>query len=185
MVRKKNDFAPHIPEEKAHTCEVAGCGMEGLYKAPKNRANLRDYHYFCLDHVREHNKKWDYFKGMDSDQIEAFMKDAVTGHRPTWSREQFKGDPQEMLYRAMDDFLVSGARRKTQPNPKLGVKMQRAVTLFEIDYPYTLPVLKKRYKELVKQHHPDRNAGDKLMEEKFKAITTAYKLLEAHVSNNA
>lgn len=181
MVRKRNDFAPQVPEDDARSCDAPGCTFDGLYKAPKTRANLRDYYFFCLDHVREHNKQWDYFTGMNADEIEHFMKDAVTGHRPTWTRDNFKGDPQEALYQAIDDFLTTGGRRKTKPIPKLGAKLQKAITLFEMDYPYTHPQLKKRYKELVKIHHPDRNAGDKLAEEKFKAITTAYSLLEKHL----
>ncbi len=182
MAKKRNDFAPNIPDGMTQACEMAGCALEGLYKAPKHRADLQDYSYFCLDHVREHNKKWDYFVGMESAEIESFMKDAVTGHRPTWGRDQFKNDPQEKLYRAIDDFLTAGTtRRKTKPVANVSAKMQKALTLFELDYPYTLPILKKRYKELVKKHHPDRNQGDRLVEEKFKAITTAYTLLEKHL----
>ena len=179
--RTKKDYAPHIERGKAPRCEEAGCKAEGIYKAPKARSHLHEYRYYCLDHIREHNKKWDYFSGMDADEIEAFMKDAVTGHRPTWEREIHVKNPQEKLYAAIDEFLNIG-RRKTKPIPRLGVKMQKALSLFELNYPYTTAILKKQYKELVKRYHPDKNHGDKLAEEKFKAVVGAYKTLESHLA---
>ncbi len=37
--------------------------------------------------------------------------------------------------------------------------------------------LKKSYRKLALQHHPDRNGGDKEAEEKFKEATEAYEVL--------
>ena len=37
--------------------------------------------------------------------------------------------------------------------------------------------LKKAYRKLAVQHHPDRNPGDKSAEEKFKEINEAYQIL--------
>jgi len=37
--------------------------------------------------------------------------------------------------------------------------------------------IKKAYRKLAMQHHPDRNNGDKAAEEKFKEITAAYEIL--------
>ena len=33
----------------------------------------------------EYNAKYNYFNGMSDDAVAAFQKDAVVGHRPTWS----------------------------------------------------------------------------------------------------
>jgi molecular chaperone DnaJ len=38
--------------------------------------------------------------------------------------------------------------------------------------------LKKAYRKLAMQHHPDRNPGDKTAEQKFKAISEAYEILK-------
>jgi molecular chaperone DnaJ len=38
--------------------------------------------------------------------------------------------------------------------------------------------LKKAYRKLAMQHHPDRNPGDKAAEAKFKAISEAYEILK-------
>ncbi|WP_245301396.1 J domain-containing protein, partial [Agrobacterium tumefaciens] len=38
--------------------------------------------------------------------------------------------------------------------------------------------IKRRYKELVKKHHPDANGGDRGSEERFRAVVQAYQLLK-------
>ena len=38
--------------------------------------------------------------------------------------------------------------------------------------------IKKAYRKLAHQHHPDKNAGDKAAEEKFKEISEAYEILK-------
>ena len=37
--------------------------------------------------------------------------------------------------------------------------------------------IKKAYKKLAMQYHPDRNTGDKKAEEKFKEVNEAYQVL--------
>src|ERR1044072_4008720 len=85
--RKKSDYAPHIPPHKAEPCQWEGCGAPGMYKAPASRDALHEYRWFCLEHIREHNQQWDFFAGLERGDIEFFVRDAVTGHRPTWIRE--------------------------------------------------------------------------------------------------
>ena len=41
-------------------CEWKDCNNKGIYRAPKNRNNLREFRWFCLNHVREYNKKYDF-----------------------------------------------------------------------------------------------------------------------------
>ena len=39
----------------------------------------------CLTHVKEFNKNWNYFKGMDDEQVFNFLKSDMTWHKPTQS----------------------------------------------------------------------------------------------------
>lgn len=48
----------------SRTCEKEGCGAQGEFRAPKSVSELQTYYWFCLDHVREYNKAWDFYKGM-------------------------------------------------------------------------------------------------------------------------
>ena len=52
-------------------CEAEHCLEDGIYPAPRNRDDLRSYVWFCLQHVREYNKGWNYFDGLNGDALEA------------------------------------------------------------------------------------------------------------------
>lgn len=177
--KTKKDFVPHIPPDKAPRCHSPGCKEPGIYKAPKSKQNLHEYDWYCLEHIREHNEKWDYFKGMDRESIEDFMVDAALGHRPTWTREQHMRF-ENKLNEALEAFMRMGnaARRSKAHAPlRLSQKMRKALALMDMEYPYTAKDLKMRYRALVKQHHPDVNPGNQKSEEIFKQITAAFALL--------
>src|SRR5580765_4961432 len=70
--------------EEAIMCEWAGCKNKGPHRAPKGRENSREYWHFCLDHVREYNQAYNFFQGMNPEDVARYQKDALTGHRPTW-----------------------------------------------------------------------------------------------------
>ncbi len=177
----KQDYAPHIDEDKAPRCEVKGCKESGVYKAPKSRSQLNKYQWFCLEHIRDHNAHWDFFADMSRSQIEAFMKDAVTGHRPTWERTAQVERQYEKLQHAIDDFLYSTGHK---PAPKgLTPKLRSALAMMDMEYPYTVKMLKSQYRRLVKKYHPDANKGDKKAEDKFKEITSAYATLMHYAEN--
>ena len=69
----------------ARTCQHPGCKEEGQHRAPMGRGREGEYFWFCIDHVREYNATYNYFNGMSDDAVQSFQKDALTGHRPTWS----------------------------------------------------------------------------------------------------
>ena len=83
-IRIKPDDAAAAPRE-APRCEWAGCDHAGGYRAPKGRHREGQYHSFCLDHVREYNKSYNYFAGMRDDDVVDYQRSASTGHRPTWN----------------------------------------------------------------------------------------------------
>src|ERR1044072_1054073 len=65
-------------------CDWAGCNNAGAHRAPRGRGREHEYFHFCLDHVREYNQSYNFFKGMSDDDVAAYQKDSLTGHRPTW-----------------------------------------------------------------------------------------------------
>ena len=173
---RKSDFAPHISLEDALPCDSEGCMEPGAYKAPKSKDALHEYRWFCLDHIREHNEKWDYFEGADANEIEYFVRDAVTGHRPTWERESRIRGQYSKLHDALYEFL-SGTKRTEPFSPPLKPKLRKALSVIDLQYPYTEQELKAQYRVMVKKHHPDVNKGDKKSEETFKHVTVAYHTL--------
>lgn len=162
-------------------CDYPSCDQEGAYRAPKSRATLREYYWFCLDHVRRYNAAWDYFADMSQAEIEAFQRNNSFGHRPTWrfgmhGRGRGAGGSDVDDYGLMPEdlgiFACNGGDGQAQRPFKPG-ELQ-ALALLNLEAPVALKEIKDRYKELVKRHHPDTNGGDRTAEERLKKIIQAY-----------
>ena len=76
--------APQAAEPVLTPCNHPGCKAEGVFRAPMGRDREGQYFSFCMDHVREYNATYDYFRGMNDEALAKFQKDDIVGHRPTW-----------------------------------------------------------------------------------------------------
>lgn len=186
MARRRANPLAALDGAKPHqrVCEAPGCRLQGEYRAPRARDKLDEYRWFCLDHVRDYNKKWDYFAGLDTDQIEAHIRADTTWRRPVWPLgARRNGNPYAHI---KDPFgLADDAGLGEKPPPKYDGSEQltpaerNALDVLELSWPLTRKVVKSRYKELVKLHHPDANGGAREAEEKLKEINAAYSTLRA------
>jgi hypothetical protein len=176
---KKTTYTGHWENpETAPTCEAQGCPEKGVYKAPKTVGTRKDFYWFCIEHVRAYNQAWDYFRGMPTDEIESFMRDAVTGHRPTWRIGDQPFLSKAKLEEKLRQFMGEGRNSYRQKKKhELSGKERDALRLFELELPVDEAGIKKQYKKLVKRYHPDVNKGSKRAEETFKEITLAYTTL--------
>ncbi len=52
-----------------------------------------------------------------------------------------------------------------------------AAGILELAFPLEIENVRLNYKRLAKRYHPDSNGGNKELEEKFKDITEAYRLI--------
>ena len=48
-------------------CDWNNCKEIGEYKAPVEKDNSKKFRMLCLKHVKEFNKNWNYFSGMNDD----------------------------------------------------------------------------------------------------------------------
>ena len=55
-------------------CDWVNCNEIGEYRAPVEKDNSKKYRLLCLDHVKEFNKNWNYFSGMNDRQVIDFLK---------------------------------------------------------------------------------------------------------------
>lgn len=169
------------PEPSGHNCMWAGCSEEGNYKAPRSRSRLNDYQWLCLEHVQAFNKNWNYFEGMSEDQIYAFQKDAVLGHRPTWKSDINPQHLEQKLDEALHRFF--GGKPTAQQIASLkpiNSKDKQALAVLDLEHPVEMVVIKKQYRVLAKKHHPDVNKSDERAAETFKRLTEAYNHLIKH-----
>jgi DnaJ-class molecular chaperone with C-terminal Zn finger domain len=179
-VVKKFRYIDDLIKPEAGQCVYPGCDKPGEHRAPVSPDRPGEYQYFCLEHVKEFNKKWDYFKGKDSDEILDFQKSAFTGHRPTWKMHPEPGKSTEKLQAALHRFRYGSEMPKVEYAPPLNVKDRRALEQLDLEHPCDEKIIKKRYKKLARKYHPDRNQGDRSAEERFKEINASYRHLIEH-----
>jgi hypothetical protein len=171
--------------ESGPRCAFPGCEAAGAYRAPMGRLREGQYFCFCLDHVREYNATYNYFNGMNDADVARYMKDAVVGHRPTWSMGTRRGTTgfREEGGATEDPLGIHRGRfRAARPQkrpPRYAPTTMRAFEALGLDETAGAEAIRNRYKELVKRLHPDANGGDRSREEKLREIIHAYKTLKA------
>ena len=67
------------------------CQMKAEHRAPRSREQLREYRWFCLEHIRQYNSHWNYFEGMSDDEVEASLRHDTVWNRPTWPQRSSPG----------------------------------------------------------------------------------------------
>ncbi len=169
-------------------CDCPGCRLAGEYRAPRARNQLREYYWFCLDHVREYNRAWDFYAGMSIAEIESEMRLDSTWQRPTWPLGSWGITEQRLRdgIHAAGGFPFGRAHGEAPKNGHASGASRAAATpedearqVLELERGASFKDIKARYRELVKTHHPDANGGDKAAEERLKRINQAYTTLKA------
>ena len=172
--------------EKTHykKCDSPKCNEKGEYRAPKSRVMLNEYFYFCLDHIKEYNKSWDFYKGMSVEQIENSMRSDTFWDRPSWPlKNSFKNifdefnEYVEDFVKNDDDKINNIYFKNKLLDESLTIEEAKALKELDLKMPISLEKIKKNYKKLVKIFHPDVNGNNKDAEERFKQINESYKLL--------
>lgn len=154
-------------------CEWKGCDEKGIYRAPKNRENLREFRWFCLEHVREYNKNWNYFSGLSQKEIEKELKADFTWHLPTWP---ING---KHTYNIKDELniLKQNKKNKNKNNKPINNKIDKAFKKLDLTLDSSLHDIKRQYKILVKKYHPDANKNNIKSNNKLIEINEAYKII--------
>ena len=167
-------------EPDVQYCDWPGCRDEGAHRAPISRDQMKTFHFFCLSHVRQYNKSWNYYAGMSDAEVEDDVRQDTVWNRPSWPLGGNIGP--EAVVEQMGAFgpdWDQGEANTHRPDAaaKPGTREAWAIAVFNLSGPGTSDTIKTRYKELVKQHHPDTNGGDKAAEEKIKEINEAYQII--------
>jgi len=179
-------------EPTAPECQWDGCSKPGTNRAPVGRDAEGQYFMFCVDHAREYNKGYNYFSGLSDGEIARYQKEALTGNRPTWKmgvdRAAASGPTQSTAKsgsagaqaQMRDPHGFFETRRPNRPvrARKLKPLEGKAFDTLGLAGNSTSTEIKTRYKDLVKQHHPDANGGDRGSEDRFRAVIQAYQLLK-------
>ena len=167
-------------ETSTRICDHEGCEEPGKFRAPKAPDVLDDYYWFCKDHVREYNLKWDFFHGKTEAEMNAQASKDKVWDRQTkdWRDPEAKAwarlgieDPHQVLgqnaTRNPGRGAASGGRR-------LPPTERRAIEILEAKESMTKVEIRKAYKALIKVLHPDMNGGDRSQEEQLGEVMWAW-----------
>ena len=167
-------------ETSTRVCDKPGCQEPGKYRAPKSPDSLDEFYWFCKDHVREYNLKWNFFDGStEQEYLDQVDKDRV------WERETkpFKQSAEERAWARLgidDAHQVLGANATQNPGKRvtgtrrLPATERRAIDSLEAKDNWTKAEIRKAYKALIKVLHPDMNGGDRSQEEQLSEVVWAW-----------
>lgn len=169
-------------ETSTRICDKQGCNERGQYRAPKNPRHLDDYFWFCKDHVREYNQNWNYFQGQSEEEFQQFLENATVWERPT--KPFGKAQEQAWARHGVNDPLEILGANGTSPevrvktNKRLPPTERKALDILEARDSWTRSEIRKQYKSLVKDLHPDMNGGDRSDEDRLAEVVWAWEQIK-------
>ena len=166
-------------------CDYPGCKEKAAFRAPKSPDLLDEYFWFCKDHIREYNLKWNFFNGTTDEEFQKFLdKDRV------WEREtkpfSRQGDGNAWARLGVNDPMALLGEKATQ-NPgrvmsqatrKLPATERKAIEILDARDTMSKTEIRKVYKGLIKVLHPDMNGGDRSHEEQLQEVVWAWEQLK-------
>jgi len=195
--RSRSRGASGAVETSSRVCEREGCGRPGKFRAPKSPDHLDEFLWFCLEHVREYNVRWNFFQAHSDDDLERqFAADRIW-ERPTrpfreavnqrggqphadgraWSRFGLD-DPMEIL--GEKATLNPGAQANgARARRRLPATERRALEILDARDDQTKAEIRKQYKALVKDLHPDMNGGKRDDEARLTEVVWAWEQIKA------
>lgn len=179
-------------ERAANECAWQECTEPGTHKAPMGRNHQGHYLYFCLEHVRLYNKNFNYFSGLNEEQIAQFQRESRTGNRPTWKMSnRKKGEKVDLSSlrgtpawhkRVKPRYAANGQRIVSEQSATFERKLKpmevKAFNELGLKSDADKDQITAQYKLLVKENHPDSNGGDRSCEARLQRILAAYKTLK-------
>jgi hypothetical protein len=176
-------------EGSGRVCDHPDCGEPGEFRAPPPEgAGSHDgpprFRWFCLDHVRAFNAGYNFFEGMSADEIHRAQSPTAGWERETRAFARGGNGDQPPRWADFSDPLDAiGARFRRTVAPErsdgkpLSGEDRRSLDVLGLAADADRPALRKRYSELVRKYHPDRNGGDRSHEDRLTKVIAAYQQL--------
>ena len=178
--------------ETGRTCDEPGCDLPGEFRAPSTSASRRrdgpgEWRWLCLDHVRAFNSRYNFFSGMDPDEIAEAQRPYAGWERETRAFGHTGADRPPRWTDFADPLDAISARfreRMERQRPRadgrpLSGEDRRSLSILGLDADADRRALRQRYAELVRRYHPDRNGGDRSHEKALQDVIAAYTQLKS------
>ena len=193
--RSKNKGSTGAFENSSRLCDVKGCELIGKYRAPKSPKNVDEFNWFCLKHVKEYNRKWNFFEGHSPQDLENQFKadsvwerktsplnsdvnkDKIQAEGKSWARLGLE-DPYDFFSNKKNPNLT----QKKNFSRRLPASERKAIDILGAGDTATKSELRKIYKEMVKDLHPDRNSGSRADEDRLSEVVWAWDQIKSSKS---
>ncbi|MFS4437800.1 DnaJ domain-containing protein [Paracoccaceae bacterium GXU_MW_L88] len=170
-------------ETSSRKCDHPGCDDAGKYRAPKSPDRLDEFYWFCMQHVREFNANWNYFANVPEDELEQRFKDSKS-----WGQTKPLGSNPEAA--AWQRFGINDAhevlgdkatrrREGSDVTRRLPPTERKALGILDAKDSMTKSEIRKVYKSLVKDLHPDMNGGKRDDEDRLREVVWAWDQIKA------
>ena len=184
MASKASKWHGRVEGRAAH-CAVPGCNEPGEFRAPLSPGGFDGpgtWRLLCLEHVRQHNSAYTFFAGMSADEIEAAQSPVAGWDRSVRAFARAGVDPAPAWSDFKDPLDAISARFRpghSRPWPsRFNAGEREAMGVLGLGDDADRTALRKRYSELVRRYHPDRNGGDRSQEARLGKVIDAYQLLK-------
>jgi len=192
--RRRARFHGRI-EGTGHRCDWAECPEDGEFRAPpdENRAHGSRfdgpgrYRWFCLEHIREFNERYNFFSGMSAEEIYEAQRPtsgwdretrafaAGAGQAPRWGDFSDPLDAIGARFRQnIKDRAAAQASDRAAAQRGLSVADRSALKTLGLSADANRTTIRQAYSKLVRAYHPDRNGGDRTHEKALQEVIAAY-----------
>ena len=173
----------------ARYCDHPGCIELGEFRAPPiggRRAGFDgpgDWQWLCLDHVRAFNGGYNFFSGMSPEEISAQQRPYAGWERETRAFSA-NGSPPPRWADFVDPLDAIAGRFGQQAAERgdgrpLSDVDRRSLKILGLGTDVDRRALRRRYADLVRRYHPDRNGGDRSHEKALQEVISAYTQLKS------
>ena len=182
MASRQSKMHGRVEGARAH-CAVPGCGAPGEYKAPLAPSSFDgpgSWRFLCLDHVREHNKKYNFFEGMSPEEISEAQGPLAGWERPSRKFAANGADPPPKwsdFSDPLDAIATRFGRVRDGQTSRFSKPERQALSVLGLGEDADRHAVRQRYSQLVRRYHPDKNGGDRSHEARLRAVIEAYQLL--------
>lgn len=193
--RRQHDRFGGRVDARGRLCAAPGCDGPGEFRAPAWAGQRSSwdgpgvYLHFCLDHVREFNAGYDFFSGMNADQIYEAQHPASAWRnaQPQWPggsdpapRWADFADPLDAIGARFRGGIIREAERRKAA--AFSSRERRALDVLGLDDSADRKTIRKAYSAKLRLYHPDRNGGDRSLEKQLDDVLNAWQTLRKSVA---
>ena len=184
-------------EASTRQCHISDCKKEGKFRAPKSPKDLDNFFWFCLTHVKEYNNRWNYFQNHSEEEFDKEIRLSKTWGRTTKpfgsksERNRVHSDGNSHLRYGLDDpydlFKNKSNKNDSSESENIGGKKRlnlsekKALGILGAMDTMTKSEIRKLYKILIKDLHPDMNDGKRDDEERMTEVVWAWEQINKSI----